>query len=169
MTGPPSPPQKGDLMILPKPECNVGDKPITHRQAANAIFNKLSMAISILLFKSGKGAEALAAVCESQVLSDAIVKEPSAKEEGTRTYFEKIVSLEQLKALGDQMAGLTKNEAEDLRRYLIEEYGVLPGCVEGLVWQKYDQSSKYRRKPESESEFYNEFASQFIVFGAPGG
>jgi len=76
---------------------------------------------------------------------------------------------EAVKEIGDQMAGLTRQHAEELRRYLVEKYEFLPGCVEGLVWQKHGLTQGRWVKREAQSEFYGEFCRQFIVFAAPGG
>ena len=62
--------------------------------------------------------------------------------------------------IGNQMAKLSKEDAEALREYLIETYGILPGCVEGLVWAKYGD-----RRPRPVSEFFVDFCLQFVVRG----
>lgn len=154
-------------MIEPKPEYNIGDKAVTHRQAANAIFNKLNLAG---MLSSQYGHKQLAEViCEALLLADAIVKEPSAEDVKFMEGVRKWEDAEAVKKIGDQMAGLTKQQAEELRRYLVEKYEVLPGCVEGLVWHKHGLTQGRWVKREAQSEFYKEFCRQFIVFAAPGG
>jgi len=148
-------------MIEPNPDYNIGNKPVTHRQAANAIFNKLGLALSSSFGRTTE--QEMNAIKESLFLADAIVREQSAKDEGTQRYFEVLMSLDEVRVLGNQMAGLTKQQAEELRKYLVDKYGILPGCVEGLVWQKYG----VERRNDGMSEAYLSFVRQFVVTGGP--
>ena len=75
---------------------------------------------------------------------------------------EKLMDWTEVQELGDKMAGLSKEDAEALREYLIDRYEILPGCVEGLVWNKYGRDG-FRAKPEAMSDFYVEFCQQFVV------
>ncbi len=43
---------------------------------------------------------------------------------------------EQVKKLGDQMASLSKEQAEELREYVMKEYGLVMGHLETLVGVK---------------------------------
>jgi len=81
----------------------------------------------------------------------------------------KIMDWTEVQELGDKMAGLSKEDAEALREYLIYRYEILPGCVEGLVWHKYGLKQGRWAKPEAQSDFFAEFCRQFVVIGAPGG
>jgi len=74
-------------MIEPKPEYNIGTRAVTHRQAANAIFNKLNFALSVAHVNPTSGA-LVKVLSEALLLSDAIVKEPTPEEEKARKAME---------------------------------------------------------------------------------
>ena len=76
-----------------------------------------------------------------------------------------ILSEPEVKVLGDRMASITKSQAEDLRRYIIEKYEILPGCVEGLVWKKHGLMEGIWVKEEAKSDLYVEFCRTFVPRG----
>ena len=64
-------------MIEAKKEYNIGERPVTHRQAANAIWNKLNIAMMYITKKGIENPKTLQAyIKEAHNLADAIVNEP---------------------------------------------------------------------------------------------